>query len=286
MASGYRDGALEGLPTETPTFEYQGLSKCQEIIENQFSLDPTSSDFISDRLIFYNVHPHEFQTIAAELKDTSANLSSYDFRHYILTLKMASHMHSGAAQEFGGLVQFWRDSMQMRRDLYSIGPGKIFGGSKGKVPDASWVPRWHGADFNRYWPSMVVEVAFTESRTALENDIRFWLEESNGDVKVAVSISVQPRKPGRVVLEQWRLMPPTQKTRSKQGTLRVVQTMTAIRKPGQATVIAGSFVLSFEDIFLKPTASELRARDLIVTNSDMEDLAEAIWETQFKPVRQ
>jgi hypothetical protein len=270
-------------PTETPKFEYQGLSKCQDIIENQFSRDPTSSDFISDRLAFYNVHPHEFQDLAAQLKDTSANFSSYDSKHYILTLKMASHMHSGAAMEFSNLIALWREDMQMRRDLYSIGTGKFYEGSKNKVPDASWVPRWHGADLNRYWPSMVVEVAFTETRAHLEDDIRFWLKESKGDVKVAVSISVQPKNPGRVVLEQWHLTPSIKETRLKQGTLQVVQTMTAIRKPGQVPVISGSFVLPFEDTFLKSKDSEPNARDLVITDSDMKDLAEAIWETQFEP---
>jgi Uma2 family endonuclease len=286
MTPGDRDDALGGLPAKTPNFEYQGLSECLDIIENQFSRDPTSPDFISDRLIIYNVHPHEFQNLAAQLKNTSAKFSSYDFRHYILTLKMASPMHGEAASEFANLVNSWRDSMQMRRDLPSGVSVKVRGGSKGKAPDASWVPRWHGADRNRYWPSMVVEVVFTETRTHLETDMRFWLKESKGDVKVAVSISVQPRKPGRVVLEQWSFTPSTQETRSKQGVLRVEQTMTAIRKPGQEPVISGSFALPFEDIFLKPTATEPNAKDLVITHSDMKDFAEVIWETQFTPLSQ
>jgi hypothetical protein len=46
-------------------------------------------------------------------------------------------------------------------------------------------------------------------------------------------------------------------------------------------VVSGSFVLAFEDIFLKSKASEPGASDLVISHSDMEELAEAIWGQQF-----
>ncbi|KAJ5369793.1 uncharacterized protein N7496_005885 [Penicillium cataractarum] len=275
------EGALEGLPAESPKYKYQGLSTCLETIESQFSRDPSSSDFISDRLIFYNIPPHESQTLAAQLKDTSAKFSSYDFTHHILTLKIASHMHATATQEFDEIVTMWKMSMAMRRDL-SNSPGKVKGGSKDKVPDAAWTPRWYGADINRHWPSMVLEVVYTNSRKDLEDDITFWLKESAGEVKVAVSISIQPKQAGKVTLEQWKFTPSARETRLKQGKPRVVQTKTATRKPGLAPVISsGNFVLPFEDIILKPAASETTACDLVVSDSDMEELAKVIWDRQF-----
>lgn len=275
------DDALEELPAETPRHDYQNFQRFLEIINSQFSQDPTSPEFISDLVVFYNIHPRNLQDLATELKYTPAKLSSYDPTHHVITLKMASRMHSGAALKFSSFVDAWTRSMGLRRVLYPAGSALVPGESKRKAPDASWVPKWPGSKTRRHWPSMVVEVAFTESRTNLENDIRFWLKESKGDVKIAVTITVQRQKPGKIVLEQWEFTPSTKNTRSQQGTLRVVQTMTATRKQGQSTLISGSFVLAFEDIFLNSKASEPGASDLIISHSDMEELAEDIWFQQF-----
>lgn len=72
------------------------------------------------------------------------------------------------------------------------------------------------------WPSIVVEVRWTETRTALERydflpqqmdrrlsqnnmsrDIEFWLLESDRDVKVALSLTVIPDPERAIIIERW-----------------------------------------------------------------------------------
>lgn len=69
------------------------------------------------------------------------------------------------------------------------------------------------------WPSIVVEVKWTEGRPIIEQDMRFWLEGPGGQVEVALTISAYPH--GSITIEKW--------TRDHNRRLVILQTMTVVR---------------------------------------------------------
>ena len=120
---------------------------------------------------------------------------------------------------------------------------------------------------------MIVEVKWCEGRHILEHEMRFWLKESQGQVKVALTISVHPH--GRITIEKWTL--------NDRGRLDISQKMTIVRQLSPKIYhITGQLTIPFEDVFLRP--KEGNQTDFHLTHSDFEEMADDIWASQFKEV--
>jgi hypothetical protein len=50
---------------------------------------------------------------------------------------------------------------------------------------------------------VVLEVSVSQGKSKLDQDPCFWLEKSEGDVKVSIAISVDRRIP-EIVLQKWK----------------------------------------------------------------------------------
>lgn len=59
---------------------------------------------------------------------------------------------------------------------------------------------------SQQFPTVVLEVAYSESTSKLERDLALWLEGTNGDVKMAIGASVNPRSK-TITIEGWELKP-------------------------------------------------------------------------------
>lgn len=64
---------------------------------------------------------------------------------------------------------------------------------------------------NRYcadrhgWPTVVVEVGLSESCRKLEEDVKWWLTESEGRVQTAVAVSIETRGVPQLTVERWEM---------------------------------------------------------------------------------
>jgi hypothetical protein len=93
---------------------------------------------------------------------------------------------------------------------------------------------------------------------------RFWLKDLRGDVKVALTVSVQRR--GRITVERWDLSPGENPF--------PYQTM-EIHRGAEGPLINGEINIKFLDGFLRdkePTES-----DFTLTHDDMKYMARAVW---------
>ncbi|KAJ5425591.1 hypothetical protein N7465_000661 [Penicillium sp. CMV-2018d] len=117
-----------------------------------------------------------------------------------------------------------------------------------------WTPEHSGLD--RGWPTIVVEVAYSETPAKMIKDAKFWLNESSGQVSI----------------EQWKM-----------GTRAPVpvQKLEITRNPApKCEKIQGRMRLSFEEIHLRPKGSD--DTDFIVSHRDLEILADRVWSEQDK----
>lgn len=80
-------------------------------------------------------------------------------------------------------------------------------GSKGKQGDQTFLPlqRQPPGRAAVNWPTLVLEIGVTESKTKLEEDAKWWFNNSGGRVRIVLVVSVTK---SRVAFEKWQLLPP------------------------------------------------------------------------------
>ncbi|OQE21042.1 hypothetical protein PENSTE_c012G03991 [Penicillium steckii] len=128
------------------------------------------------------------------------------------------------------------------------------------------------------WPSLVLEVSYSESRAQIGEDLRLWLQNSEGEVKFAMAAFVTNQSK-TIFIEEWKL-----RTRAgTQGQLRYTtectQTM-SIEKPRSdgGPKITGSFRIPFDHLLLRqPTAGET---DFDMSQADLCQIAAQVWRSQ------
>jgi len=121
------------------------------------------------------------------------------------------------------------------------------------------------------WPTLVIETGVTESLPKLEEDVQWWFQNSNGDVRIVLVLSIN-KSQRTALLQKWQLAPvntPQPMTRAVLNRLRrqvpppmppLLQQMPRSQQPyihqeiqmTQTTMTGGSLVLPFEALFCRP----------------------------------
>jgi hypothetical protein len=135
------------------------------------------------------------------------------------------------------------------------------------------------------WPTLVFEVGVSESLRGLRFDVRWWLWESRGDVKIVILVHVN-RERKRVHIEKWELAPATRAnpnpppgvpppaipTKTNEVTITPVTIIpnTIVGPPFNTT--GASLVLEFHKLLLRPAIPPAEI-DVTLTRQDFEDFA-------------
>lgn len=119
-------------------------------------------------------------------------------------------------------------------------------------------------------PTVVLEVALSETQSKLSSDMRFWLNQSHGSVKVFLTLAIKYKGP-QITLEKWELR------NDRQHQTRRVDISVGTNK--QIRVDGGPLVIEFEKLFLRP-AEDAREDDITINTDIFEELATEIWKEQ------
>ncbi|RWQ92881.1 hypothetical protein C8Q69DRAFT_500729 [Paecilomyces variotii] len=82
-------------------------------------------------------------------------------------------------------------SMKAKEADESFHPGSRFGNGNAAFP----------------WPTLVIEIGNAQSLAKLREDVRWWFENSEGDVRIVLLMIVHQRS-RTITLEKWQLAPP------------------------------------------------------------------------------
>ena len=141
---------------------------------------------------------------------------------------------------------------------------------KGKQPDQCFWPvtRQPTGGQLREWPTLVIETGVSESLPKLREDALWWFQNSNGDVRIVLLLSINKNQ-RTALLEKWQLAPtntPQPMTRITPNRLRqqvpppMPPLVRQIQQPfahqeiqlTQTTMTGGPLVLPFEALFCRP----------------------------------
>ena len=269
---------LEGLE-RVDIRPFVGIANLQETIDSQ-SQELRKGVSTQQYLVFQPVTKAD----RAKIESTRSSIGGHTrMTHYtdsnLLIIKMPTLKHESAHLRLGTKLMLKVVNMGIPEDmLCPCGGTKYPGRVSSKEGDSSYKPSSREKETD--WPSIIFEAGYSESIQHLRSSARWWLENSQGEVKIAVIISIHPADK-RLHIEKWGLASPDQGRPATRGTQ--VQTLIPTQMqevtilPNNA--ISGSLplVLGFQDIFLRPAIPP--ESDVTFTAEDLLNWAEAFWKT-------
>lgn len=239
---------LGRLPPPTHLYPYLGRHHFLDIYYREldrFGRDQNAPDFV----VFTGVDEKQFDEDFRNSSDKVVlhSISTYDPAKRVLFIKMTTHAH---AQAIEGLGEELLDALRprnLRLMLTSFAGQLLYGQGQNKKADKGWGPLDRPLHQGQRWPSLVVEVAVSETRTKLEADISFWLTRTFGQVKMVITVDVARTRHQRILLDKWVL--------DDNGQLHCAQqiTLTKTSLQDRTPIIEnGPLAIEFEALFLRP----------------------------------
>ncbi|KAL2214909.1 hypothetical protein M432DRAFT_554465 [Thermoascus aurantiacus ATCC 26904] len=289
MAESPRSGHLLrslNLPPGTSQYRYQGIKHASQLIslatrhlieQGHGWTESNKSQFILFSCIPENI-------FCREIRETDNSILGKSWVCYhknleILVVKMTTTVHEEVDQRFDTLMGTKTMQMNVYHRLHFAGRKEVQGSSKAKRPDTSYRPMDLPDGRMPNWPSMVVEAGYSESKSKLEADAKWWLNESNGEVKTALAVSIKKTKK-EITIQRWELVAgPTRADPDRTGPDVVQQLVISKRvdQPG-ATVTNAPLTVPFENVLLR--LPQGREGDIEFTANELAIMAEAVWTAQ------
>lgn len=193
---------LEHLPPDTHEYTYPGAQGLEEIVSKEYNrfINHNRSPFV----VFTDVPPDE-----VEDREDFPGRVNYSASLQILILYMLSLPHKRCVEDFGIRLAMKAYSMGLYDDIVFRGATRTKTDDRAKQADRSWGPC--SPDPNALWPTVALEVAFSEPRNRVKTDMAIWLNQSNGEVRMAISIDIE-RGSGIIYITSWERGTPTEQT--------------------------------------------------------------------------
>ncbi|KAJ6110453.1 hypothetical protein N7486_002688 [Penicillium sp. IBT 16267x] len=99
--------------------------------------------------------------------------------------------HESAVHNFNKEVEIVLGLSNMEHTISALGTARMRGNSCSKESDGQWKPYINPPA----WPSVVMEVGVSESFNKLKADAAWWLENSRGQVRLVILISIDRTSP-------------------------------------------------------------------------------------------
>lgn len=284
-----RHSSLQSLFNVSPTtseYEYSDFKRFCEIYYSEYdALEKDKTGRKSQYIIFVGVDEQTFEKDLSEQSNRSPTKSYCDYisAKGLLLVKMPTRAHEDAHISLDRLIRkkimFMNPSLE--KDLCSLGRSRVEAILRRKEPDQSYQPKTLPPGRSDYWPTVVIEAGYSESRSKLSADARWWLAESAGDVKTALTIAVhQTRR--EITVEKWELIErPTRQDGDKKVSVITQRAIVSQRTAGDPIRVTGSQInIPFEHLFLRPAGSNEGA--IVFEVSDLEELATEVWRVHAK----
>ncbi|KAK2742426.1 hypothetical protein FQN55_007864 [Onygenales sp. PD_40] len=267
---------IEALPPGSSEYDAAGLGAedLEELLQREpFTraagyIDSDGGQRLDRYVVFRNVAPNAMRDFSnlrhlGRSKDQSLTC-------HLLIINMISRDHASAICYFEKLLEGKLDEMRPRLslELRPCGGADVQGTTRTKCPDTSYRPRSLPHTRSAKWPSLVLEVGYSESASKLRSDASWWLTESRGDVRVVITMEIFRKH--RVHLEMWQWQ------FRDDGAARPHPVMTheaTVTKSGNGYSASDQMVIRFQDLLLRPPTGN-GERDIVLGRDDLEGLVE------------
>lgn len=262
---------LEDLPPSVPRYRYRGSEDFGAFWADSLSDIPRDSEVLLvtglDKLAFeddfVNIDKREYRKACKE----------YCYASEILLVTKPTAEIAIAGGFFSSSYSILSLSLHENR-LICMGNARQIIGASLKCPDSSLCPRHRLRDG---YPSVVLEVNWSEFAAKLGTDAKHWLMESKGEVKGVVTILLDMNKKDITI----RML-------CMENDEPVIRHETLIRasigrcRSSEPTfeVLNAPFVIPYEVLFLVPPKPGTSEGDVEVTDPELVRFASGVWSSQ------
>ncbi|EAL85603.1 uncharacterized protein AFUA_6G04370 [Aspergillus fumigatus Af293] len=263
----------------TGEYQYCGEQDFLRVLDSEYhALEEDTSGCRSQYIIISNV---DEQTFSETFSHPCKKLFTSSFFEYIpglalLLVRMTSAAHEQGYNALHSMITRKCAFMNgLDLQLSVMGHVAITSNGRTKKADQTYRPVVVPQPRSDHWPTVVIQCAYSQPRSKLANDARWWLLEAGGDVKTVLTILVHQTR--REVVEKWELIP--RETRQGQNkkvpeiTRRVVMSQKTDNDPIRVT--GYPLTLPFEHLFLRP--ANPGEGDIVLDESDLETIATLTW---------
>jgi hypothetical protein len=259
--------SLFGLSALTNQYEYGDSSRFLSIVDRELGLFMADHKSRSEYIIFTGVDGQIFRR-DFHTRDGLLDFETYSITHQLILFKIESHTHAFTHRAFHDILHDkLRDMGNVQSQIRPFGAAHVQGEERKKRADESYMPKRLPLYRRNHWPSLVVEVGYSEVQRKLESDVEWWSTESAGDVKAAITIAVDPRVK-QMIICQWH------------GTNMVYRNVLSRAYGGRMrNTNSNPLVIEFERLVLR--APQGIEADIIFTIDELNNFAEEVWEVEF-----
>lgn len=278
---------LDSLPPETPTHRYQDRRKLVDVVTRREDLLVNDgNDTQSQYLIVTHINE---DTLFAELPnehhdDPELDLLIHHYKEFSLTenillLKVGlSTGHESLHRDFYDLVRDRLEPMGLKKHIHSTGSSERQLRSRRKRPDTGIQPHRLPPNRNEGFPSLIMEVGYSRSRSKTDDDCKRWICQTHGKVQIGLSITANRRVP-ELTIRKWVAEAGVNGIQA-----RLDQEIKISKKKGssQVQVTGGVLVIEFERLLLRAKDEEKSPPegDIEINKNDLEEWAINAWNAQ------
>lgn len=261
---------LKDLPPSIRRHTYHGEQQFFDILESEFSRFESSPSDTSEFILFHAnketietlFNPPNEETPIAKL------CTAFNTEEHLFLIAMPSNPHTAASNAVNTLLLHSLMPMELSLSLRGYAGADVKGSSGGKQPDYGWGPRRRPRG-RPDSPSVTLEVAYSESESKLNSDVRFWLNPGEGNANLCLTLRIHRSCP-EVRIEKWE---------RKNSKAHRSQVTYITKKGGHSNVTDHPFTIPFESLFCRPSSIP-REKDIEFSRGQLEEIAEMIWEAQ------
>lgn len=268
------DSILSQLPPGTNQYSYRSLRDFESTLRSERAHLQLPEPKVSQFILFTEIDPETFaRDFENPVRDIVCHIidSYYPFQR-ALVIKMKSGAHEAAHLTFNnhliGKLAFMNSA---HLGLEGIGAKTISSTPRSKEADLAYRPLELPEGRSKQWPTLALESGYSNSNDLLENNAKWWISGSGGDVKVAVTIDIHKQR-REVNVRIYALQ--------HDGVTEEQHATVSQQQQGQSAHVNNApLIISFHGLFLRdPTGDE---SDIEFGDDDMRHLGRAIWDEQF-----
>ena len=264
-----RNTWLGELSPSIKRYRYEQKKQLQEVFDIEYNC-LLQGDKNSSECLLFEIDDETFSRDFLNLEDETS-WSSFSKPEGLLLIKMMTKEHGAAIGAFHTALILALTPMGLETALQPYSSATVKGDERSKQGDNAWGPirAPHGHD--RGWPTVVLEVAFSEpSRSKLQSDVLFWLGDGRGKVKVVITLTIDRKSP-QISIEKWVL---------KDGREHCQEQVNISRNSkGQVHVTGAPLTIEFESLFLRAIEGP-KKQDIQFPEAVLAKLADTIWTAQ------
>ncbi|KAJ5689611.1 hypothetical protein N7462_004003 [Penicillium macrosclerotiorum] len=256
---------LEDLPPVIKRYTYKGKEQFYNILKAETDLSEASTE--SSEFVLFRANKKTIETLlgpVTEDTDIAQFCSSFDTSEQLFLVSMPLGPHNEAISQMSILIRQALSPMGLDYALKEYPGLTVEGEDRGKVPDYGWGPKRRACG-----PSVALEVAYSESDSKLNSDVRFWLHPDYGKADLCLTLRMNKSQP-EVRIEKWE----RQNNRTHRS-----QVIWMIRNQGEVTTIGHPLIIPFDALFHR-VPDFPREKDLEISEQHLRALAESIWAEQ------